>query len=322
MDSHIDTLLLLALPASGKSELRRYLASVSADVAATDFGLGPTVQLDDYPYVHMMRRISEELRNLGEPPVFFASGSDPFLEGKDWATLIELVNDDYGELGTNPPVPDEPTLWLLRRFDRARMALGLEPPFRDLTPGTLASLSRALDSEIAELATELAATVSSYQPGISTVLIELARGGPEGTEPPLPDPHGYAYSLRYLSPDILARSTALYVWVTPEESRRRNEDRAKPGLEGDASILHHGVPDVVMRGDYGVDDFLWLMGQGDEDAIEITSEGGSFSIPAAVFDNRVDHTSFLRADEVDWDPALVGDLHAALTTSFAPLNPL
>ena len=322
MESHIDTLLLLALPASGKSELRRYLASVSVDVAAEDFGLGPTVQLDDYPYVHMMRRISEELRRLGEPPVFFASDNDPFLEGKDWATLIELINDDYAELGTNPPVPVEPTLWLLRRFDRARMAVGLKPPFRDLSADTLTSLAEALDSEIAELATELASTVSSYQPGVSTVLIELARGGSEGTKPPLADPHGYAYSLRYLSPDILARSTALYVWVTPEESRRRNEDRAKPGLEGDASILHHGVPDVVMRGNYGVDDFLWLMGQGGGNTIEITSENGSITIPGAVFDNRIDHTSFLRADEADWDPTLVEDLHTALTRSFAQLNRL
>ena len=319
MESHIDTLLLLALPASGKSELRRYLASVSVDAAAEDFGLGPTVQLDDYPYVHMMRRISEELRRLGEPPVFFTSDNDPFLEGKDWATLIELINDDYAELGMNPPVPDEPTLWLLRRFDRARMAVGLEPPFRDLPEDSLRSLSEALDSEIAELATELAATVSSYQPGVSTVLIELARGGPEGTEPPLADPHGYAYSLRYLSSDILARSTALYVSVTPEESRRRNEDRAKPGLEGDASILHHGVPDVVMRGNYGVDDFLWLMEQGGGNTIEITSENGSITIPGAVFDNRIDHTSFLRAEESDWNPTQVEELHSALVSSFAGL---
>jgi hypothetical protein len=321
MESHIDTLLLLALPASGKSELRRYLASVSADVAAQAFGLGPTVQLDDYPYVHLMRRINEELRALGEPPVFFASDDSPFLEGKDWATLIELINDDYAELGTNPPVPSEPTLWLLKRFDRARKAVGLQPPFGDLSAETLSSMSQALDVEITGLATERSATLASYEHGISTVLIELARGGPEGTEPPLPDPHGYAYSLRHLSPNILTRSTALYVWVTPQESRRRNEDRAKPGLEGDASILHHGVPDVVMRGDYGVDDFLWLMEQGGGSAIEITTDDRTFTIPGAVFDNRIDHTSFLRADEADWDPTLVDELHKALASSFSQLRP-
>jgi hypothetical protein len=316
----IDTLLLLALPASGKSELRRYLASVDADIAMRDFGLGPTVQLDDYPYVHLMRRVGEELRDLGGPPVFFASDREPFLEGGDWATLIEVVNEDYAALGAHLSIPLRPTAWLLARFDRAREIVGLAPPFVDLPEEMLASLAEALDDEIAEFARELANTLASYEPGVSTVLIEFARGGPEGTQPPLPDPHGYAFSLRHLSTEILSRAAAVYVWVTPEESQRRNEDRARPGLEGDASILHHGVPDVVMRGDYGVDDFRWLMEQGGGSAIKVTTEDVMFTIPAAVFDNRIDHTSFLRADEDDWDPTLVWDLHAALTGSFAGLK--
>ena len=313
-------MLLLALPASGKSELRRYLASVDAGAAARDFGLGPTVQLDDYPYVHLMRRINEETLRLGGPPVFYTSSEGPFLEGGDWATLIELVNDDYAALGSEPSVPAEPTACLLERFDRARRAVGLNPPFDELPEEVLVAIAAELDNEVAEFDRERIATLASYEPGVSTVLIEFARGGPEGMEPPLPDPHGYAFSLRYLSPDILRRAAALYVWVTPEESRRRNEDRAVPGLEGDASILHHGVPEVVMRGDYGVDDFLWLLERGGGDAIDVESASGVFKIPAAIFDNRVDHTSFLRADHSKWDPDLVGELHTALTTSFGAFN--
>jgi hypothetical protein len=321
VDSRIDTLVLLALPASGKSELRRYLASVDTETAARDFGLGPTVQLDDYPYVHLMRRINEEVLRLGGPPVFYASSEGPFLEGGDWATLIELVNEDYAALGTAPSVPVEPTAWLLERFDRARQRVDLGSPFDELPEEVLIAIAAELDDEVAEFDRERIATLASYEPGVSTVLIEFARGGPEGTEPPLPDPHGYAFSLRYLSPDILRRASALYVWVTPQESRRRNDDRAIPGLEGDASILHHGVPEVVMRGDYGVDDFLWLMERGGGNAIDVEAGSGVFTIPAAVFDNRVDHTSFLRADHSEWDPALVGELHTALTNSFSDLGP-
>jgi len=320
MQPHLDTLLLLALPASGKSELRRYLASVDDATALADFGLGPTVQLDDYPYVHLMRRINEEITRLGGPPVFYASSEGPFLEGGDWATLIELVNEDYAALGTAPSVPAEPTAELLERFDRARRLVGLTPPFGQLPDEVLTAIAAELDHEIAEFDRERTATLARYEPGVSTVLIEFARGGPEGTEPPLADPHGYEYSLRHLSPEVLRSATALYVWVTPEESRRRNVDRAKPGIEGAASILHHGVPEVVMRGDYGVDDFLWLMENGGGDAIEVAAHGTTFSVPAAVFDNRTDHTSFLRADHAEWGARLVNELHTALTDSFASLR--
>lgn len=320
MTQHVETLLLLALPASGKSELRRYLASVESKVAEQDFGLGPTVQLDDYPYVHLMRRVNEEIILLGGESVFYESSSGPFLEGGDWATLIELVNEDYASLGVDLPVPRQPTAWLLDRFERARHAVGLKPPFEHISDKQFASLASALDDEVAKTVRDLSATLSSYVSGVSTVVIEFARGGPEGAEPPLRDPHGYAFSLRHLSEGILREASALYVWVTPEESRRRNQARARPGIAGDASILHHGVPEVVMRGDYGVDDFRWLMERGGGQAVKIGVGGSTHTIPAAVFDNRVDHTSFLRADQSAWDLDMVSELHAALKESFSRLQ--
>ena len=110
MTRTIDTLLLLALPASGKSELRRYLAHLDAQVAEEDFHLGSTVQLDDYPYVHMMRRISQELALTGEDPVFFADDGSSFTEPRDWGTLIHLLNEDYGQLGANIARPESASL--------------------------------------------------------------------------------------------------------------------------------------------------------------------------------------------------------------------
>jgi hypothetical protein len=320
MAPRIDTLLLLALPASGKSELRRYLATVDPGVAARDFGLGPTVQLDDYPYVHLMRRVSEEVRHLDAPPVFFVAHDQPFLDGRDWATLIALVNEDYTTLGTAPGVPDSPTAWLVDRFDRAGSVAGIEPRLGGLPQAVLHAMAIELDDEVASFARERTATLASYEPATSTVVIEFARGGPEGVDPPLPEPHGYAYSLRFLSDAIIERASALHVWVTPEESRRRNVERARPGLDGDASILHHGVPEVVMRGDYGVDDFPWMLEQGGGDAIEVVRADGTDRIPAAVFDNRTDHTSFLRADPSEWDPTHVADLHAELQAAFTTLR--
>src|SRR5437773_798012 len=98
MSNPIEVLLLLALPASGKSEVRRFLAHATPDQCRNDYHLGGTVQLDDYPYVHMMRRVSQELRKRGADGVFFDSDDLPMKEPRDWGTLIELVNEDFDDL--------------------------------------------------------------------------------------------------------------------------------------------------------------------------------------------------------------------------------
>jgi len=75
-----------------------------------------------------------------------------------------------------------------------------------------------------------------------------------------------------------------------------------------------------MRGDYGVDDFPWLLEQGGGEAIVVECSDETYRIPATVFDNRIDRTSFLRADQSQWDPELVTELHTALTRVFAQLT--
>jgi len=311
----IDTLLLLALPASGKSELRRYLAHLDPGDAARDLHLGPTVQLDDYPYVHLMRRIAQVLTSLGEEPVFFADDASSFAEPWEWGTLIQLLNDDFALLGTTPKPPDSAALWFLDRLDAARVAVGADAALGGM-PGRLrARLMDVLEPEAAQLWAGLSSTVSSWSEG-DTIVIEFARGGPDGASMPLVAPYGYAYSLAELSAPILERASILYVWVTPEESRRRNRERARPGREGDASILHHGVPEAVMLGDYGTDDLPWLIDQGEGGAVEVGSAAGTARLPVAVFDNRVDHTSFLRADPADWPSTAVEGLHRELRAAF------
>ncbi|MDY0001915.1 MAG: hypothetical protein RBU30_11515, partial [Polyangia bacterium] len=66
MKNHIDTLLLLALPASGKSEARRFLLNFPLEQRLELFHISDTVQLDDFPYVHFMRCVDEELEKLGQ----------------------------------------------------------------------------------------------------------------------------------------------------------------------------------------------------------------------------------------------------------------
>jgi hypothetical protein len=304
----IDTLLLLALPASGKSELRRYLASLDPEVAARDFGLGPQIQIDDYPYVHLMRRISEEQVVAGLAPDFFASPLAGFTEPKDWLTLIHLVNEDVARLWGGGTVAADPAE-MLDRILTARKMAGIES-------NGIAGETEILPRIAGDIA-QLVADLPGPGPDHVTTVIEFARGGPEGAVAPLPHPLGYRPSLEALDAEILDRASVLYVQTTSDESRRRNVERARPGPDGAASILHHGVPGAVMRDAYGMDDMEWLQEQAREPG---TIPVLDHDLPMAVFDNRRDHTSFLRNPQSDWPHELVERLHADLVAAFASLT--
>ena len=318
MPSVLDVVLLLALPASGKSEVRRYLASLTPAQCEGEMHLGPTVQLDDYPYVHMMRRVSQELRKRGHDGVFFDSDDLPMKQPLDWGTLVELLNEDFDDLlKRHRPAPASAATWLLDRYDAARSKVGAEPVFGGLPVALRAELVTALEKESAEVLRDKNAGIPDSLEG-RTIVIEAARGGPDGATPPLPKPLGYSYSLSRFSDAILSRASILYVWVMPEESRRKNHERTDPNDPG--SILHHGVPIAVMLGDYGCDDMEWLIqNSGRPDSVKIETRGRSFQIPVARFDNRVDKTSFVRAERAQWKPADVAALHSGLAEAFARL---
>ncbi len=318
MSKHIDVLLLLALPASGKSEVRHYLASLSPEQCHEQFGIGHTVQLDDFPYVHIMRRVTDELTNRGHEGLFFISPALPFRNPVDWLTLIELVNEDYEDLvNGHRPTPESAAQWLFARIDAARARAGGPPALSSLPAGLYEEIAAAVEKDAADL---LAAKVAEVPDSLAgkTVVIEFARGGADGSPLPLPRPFGYMNSLAQLSPEILDKASILYIWVTPEESRRKNEARTDPDDPG--SILHHGVPLAVMYGDYGCDDMQWLLDQSDQpNTVRTERDGKVYHLPLGRFDNRVDRTTFVREDSSQWSPADVAALQAGLKEAFDPL---
>lgn len=313
-DAMVAVLLLLGLPASGKSEIRRYLAGLDPARAAAEFRLGPQVHLDDFPYVHLMRRISREMRRRHTHPVFFATDAEPFMEPDDWLTLAALLDEDHTGLSGPPSRPESPAAHLLDRFDRARAAVGLPAPFAALPAGERSAVEEAIREEASALVGSLARRRPDTLAG-HTVVIEFSRGAGQDQRPPFPSPWGYAHSLARLAPEVLERAVVLYVWVTPAESRRRNRERSLPGREG--STLHHGVPEGVMLHDYARDDIAWLLDHSDRSGhITLAAHGRRFQIPAVRFDNRSDHTSFLRDDPASWPAAQVEDLHRRLVAAF------
>jgi hypothetical protein len=318
----IEVLLINALPGSGKSEIRKYLSSLDSKECKEKFGINTTVQVDDFPYVHIMRRVSDELRERGKEGAFFLSPALPFREPKEWGTLMHLVNEDYHDLVNNikPEVESENVSgWLFTRIDRARFKARLKPVFRIMPKGLRAEIAKAIEQDAKKLLKNKIEEIDkAANLKDKTVVIEFSRGGADAAPLPLPNPYGYKYAYSQLSPEILEKASILYVWVSPEESRRKNEARVNPNDPG--SILNHCVPRAVMYTEYGCDDIDWLLKNTDKpNTIKIEKYGKTYNLPLGRFDNRVDKTTFTHAKVDAWKDEDVQKLRSGLEQAFAPL---
>jgi|GEM_PF-66277 hypothetical protein len=317
---HIKVLLFLALPASGKSEVRTFLASVPQEERTKKFGIGESVEFDDFPFVFFMRRVSDELTARGHEGMFFRSPALPFREGKDWGVLIHLVNEDYEDVVNHKKLSvGSAAEWLFDRIDAAREKVGAEPELRNLSSKLRKEIATAVEKDAQKILNSKIKLIAE-NPSLDnkTVIIEFSRGGADASPMPLPAPHGYRYALEQLHPDILKHASILYIWVAPEESRRKNEARVDPKDPG--SILNHCVPRAVMFADYGCDDIDWLMKTSDKpNSVKINAYGKTHYLPVGRFDNRVDQTTFVHKKRDDWDKKEVEKLRKTLEESFKPL---
>ena len=304
MSEVFDVVLLLALPASGKSEVRNFMAHMDPEVLAKDFHIGQTLQLDDFPYVFLMDRIDGELAKMGHEPLF-RSPTGSLGNG----VLIKLLNQDYYSLVSDDRSrPESYAKLMFERFDKACEEVGDSTRTTSLEPEVREKVMAAVEEDCRHQFDERL----SFYPDDSviegkTIMIEMARGGSDGASMPLQDPFGYQYSLRQFCPEILERATILYIWVTPEESRRKNFDRADPNDPG--SILNHGVPLDVMLREYGCDDMLYLKETSEvEDTVTVKAYGNSYHLPLGIFDNRVDKTTPFRSKPEFWKEEQIAEV--------------
>jgi hypothetical protein len=322
----LDTVLLFSLPASGKSEVRSYMASLTAEQCVREMAMGPTLQLDDYPYVHFMHRIDDELHGNGHPYLFYQGPNRPFQDSWTWATLINLLNEDYDDLlrGRQHEVASAAQL-LFDRLDAAREKSEMHAVMGEIPYRIRLKVGQALEAECRK---DLDARNRQATLGTKgrTIIIEAARGGPNGTAFPITPPHGYGSAFQQLDPRILERAAVLYIWVDPAESRRKNIERGLP--DGQGSILHHSVPMEVMLAHYGTDDMAWLIEQSDKpDMIKVERvvkqasgyQNKVYYLPAARFDNRQDKTTFIRKPQAEWRPAEIKAIHDELSRALKTL---
>lgn len=108
-----------------------------------------------------------------------------------------------------------------------------------------------------------------------TTIIEFSRGKPSG---------GYREAFTHLSDDILRRAGVMYLDVSFEESRRKNQRRFNPSRPW--STLEHGLTDENMERLYKEDDFAEFSAA---DPHWLTVKG--IRLPYVVFDNHDDVTT-------------------------------
>ena len=97
-----DILILIARPASGKSEIIHYLKGVSPEERSTRFHIGPFHEIDDFPMLWTWFEEDDILEKLGHPRLH--STPDKYFKYPIlWHVLIERISLEYAKLMRDQP---------------------------------------------------------------------------------------------------------------------------------------------------------------------------------------------------------------------------
>ena len=328
-------LMFCALPASGKSESRRFFKSLTKEEMA-QFHLGDsTTQVDDYPYVDALEKIDVFCKETLGTTIFKDPNTRLFLYGYEWGTLTYLINDDYLDIKKlDNKIPKEyeedPVKWLFKRYDDASEKTGKIPRrFEELEKKTEKEKFEEFKKKCFDLCNNLLHDKYNNIPNSlegKTIILEFSRGSAKDSKFQLEPPNGYEYTLSLFDDDILNNANILYIWVTPEQSFNKNKQRELEGLQGKSQTvstqlsLNHGVPDSVMINEYGTDDFEYLINLSSNGKyIPIKKNGKEFKVKAGRLDNRNDLTSDFRKPQKDWTKEQIGKMTEAMKKAFDAL---
>ena len=311
-------LMFCALPASGKSESRRFIKSLTKeDMAKFHLGDGST-QVDDYPYVDALEKIDVFCYETLGKTIFKDRNTRLFLNGYEWGCLTYLINDDYLDIKKlDKKIPKEyeedP---VKRRFEELEKNSDKEK-FAEFKKKCFDVCNTLLHDKYDNIPESLEG---------KTIIFEFSRGGAKGSSFPLEPPKGYEYTLSLFDDEILNNANILYIWVTPEQSFNKNRQRALEGQQGKSQTvstqlsLNHGVPDSVMINEYGTDDFEYLINLSKNGKyIPIKKNGKEFKIKAGRLDNRNDLTSDFRKPQKDWSKEQIEKMTEAMIKAFDAL---
>ena len=324
----IDTLLLFSLPASGKSEVRRYMDQLTPQQCRDDFNIGTTLQLDDYPYVHLMHRIDDLLLERGWKAAYYRGPNRPFIDEWTWAALIELLNEDYRNLVDSRQVQvASAAQHLFDRLDAAHQQAGRQAA---AVRGAVAHPprgGRGAGGRVPQGAGHPQQAERARQEGQD----HRHRGRPRRAQRHGLPAHAAVWLRDRLRPPLAhhpgARQRALHLGRAagepPQEHRARPPrrlgqhpapQRAHGGDAGPVRQGRHGLPAGADRSSAGTIRVDRLLERGGK------YEPKSYYLPVGRFDNRTDRTSFVREPKEKWAKADVERLHGGLKIAFEQLR--
>ena len=328
-------LMFSALPASGKSESRRYLHSLTKE-QTEKFHLGETdTQVDDYPYVDAMRKIDVIANKIFGYPIFYSNETNLLFSSFDWGTLAYLINEDYFDIKKgNNHIPskfkEDPVQWLFNRYDVCGVKTGQFPArFFNLRKKVGEEKFNEFKKECFDLCNTILKEKYENIPKSlegKTVIFEFSRGGKKDSTFPLKPPYGYQYSLSCFDKEILKNCAILYIWVTPEQSYAKNIQRAKEEEAGQSQTvstqlsLTHGVPHEVMVNEYGCDDFNYLINLSPQkNYLPIVKDDEEIHVKCGRLDNREDLTSDFRKPQSEWTKEQIEKMETEMKKAFDSL---
>jgi hypothetical protein len=129
--NHFDVLILIARPASGKSEIIDYLKNVPDDERAARFHVGRLREIDDFPMLWAWFEEDEILEALGHPRLH-STPDEYFLDDVLWHVLIRRISLKYDKLRRDVPDLHEQHTALIE-FSRGAESGGYREAFQHLS---------------------------------------------------------------------------------------------------------------------------------------------------------------------------------------------
>ena len=111
------TLILIARPAAGKSEIINYLINLKGSFRLEKFRIGKLKVIDDFPYLWRWFEEDELLEKMGKPRLF-TDEEGYFKHNYLWDLLIKMINLEYQKFLRESKNPDKETV--LIEFSRGK----------------------------------------------------------------------------------------------------------------------------------------------------------------------------------------------------------